>query len=246
MTQPTRSALEILAQFVSVVGSVPDHDTSFVCQACLGPVNGFQQCYGCNKLFTVAPQGLRGRVVPMTIVTNPSLWYHRFTGYKNGHATFHLHLSALSAAYLNSHETDLTRLLGGSVTRIVVVPSTHGKPFSTLPLAGVVRQSVRFRDLLVDAVNHIPGTEIGRQEYNPSALHVRADLVRDQRVVVIEDLWVSGAKAVSTAGAVLQAGAVCVAILPLGREVRPSALYCPGEYVAKTKGPFDIRHWPRE
>jgi hypothetical protein len=181
----------------------------------------------------------------MTIVLNPSLWYRRFVGYKNGDAEAHNALAALCSAYLAAHQDDLSTILGGPMTRITVVPSSRGRPFASQPLAGVLRRSVRYRDFLVEGLTYQPGGTIGRQEYKPAAYQVNIAAVRDQRVVLVEDLWVSGAKAVSAAGAVLEAGAHGVVILSMAREVRPDSDYCPQEYVDATGRPFDVDAWPR-
>lgn len=181
----------------------------------------------------------------MTTVENPSLWYRHFVGYKNGNGDHHTDFSALTAAYLEVHQPQLTALLGGEPTAIVVVPSTHGKTFEKLPLANVVRRSARFKELLVDGVSHVPGQVPGRQQYMPEAFKADPKLLSNQRVIVIEDLWVSGSKAVSTGGAVLQAGAKSVLILPIGREVRPSGPYCPQAYIDAMKRPYSVDDWPR-
>jgi hypothetical protein len=62
---------------------------------------------------------------------------------------------------------------------------------------------------------------------------------------LLEDLWVSGAKAVSAAGAALDAGAEAVAILPLCREYRFPSQFTPEEYAAEAAKKFDIASWPR-
>lgn len=113
------------------------------------------------------------------------------------------------------------------------------------PLVRVIRRSVVFRDRLVEGLSYGPGETIGRQEYKPSVYQADLAALRDQRVALIEDLWVSGAKAVSAAGAILEAGAASVVIISIAREVRPDSDFCPEEYVRATEAPFDIDAWPR-
>lgn len=181
----------------------------------------------------------------MSTVMNPSLWYRRLVGYKNGNTEDHTALAALCTAYLAAHGEHLSDMLGGPMDRIVVVPSSRGRPFATHPLASVIRRSVVFRDRLVEGLRYAPGETIGRQEYKPSVYRAIPGTLRRQRIALLEDLWVSGAKAVSAAGAVLDAGADSVVIVSIAREVRPDSDFCPEEYVRATEAPFDIDAWPR-
>ncbi len=239
------SAREHLTSFAGEVGSVPSVSLAFVCKYCLGPAIGYPRCCGCSRLAAAAPHELAARIVPMTTVVNPSLWYRRLVGYKNGVEEHHTALAALTAAYLAAHETDLAHLLGGPIARIVVVPSTRRERSEDHPLARVVRRTKLFRDRFVNGLTYVTGATIARQEYKPSIYSVDAAALRGQRVLLIEDLWVSGAKAVSAAGAVLDAGAASVVITPIAREIRPSTSFCPDEYVQASNVAFDVDAWPR-
>ena len=68
-------------------------------------------------------------------------------------------------------------------------------------------------------LTHIAGQSIGRREYNPAAFAPGPVSVEGERVVLLDDTWVTGATAVSAAGALLRDGATSVAILPLARMV---------------------------
>jgi adenine/guanine phosphoribosyltransferase-like PRPP-binding protein len=208
-------------------------------------VAGYAQCFGCKRLFEVAPESLFGRVVPMSTVINPSLWYGRLINYKNGSDQDHTLVSALIAAYLTAHESRIAELLGGAISRITVVPSTRGRRFAVHPLARAVQRSRFFGERLVNAVTHRLGEQIARQEYKPSIYAIDGAMVAGERVVLIEDLWVSGARAVSAAGGLLEAGAASVVILPIAREIRTSTPFCPEEYVNAVKARYAIDTWPR-
>jgi hypothetical protein len=238
------SARDLVSQWATEIGSVPPTHLSFVCPTCLGPVIGYNQCYGCNRLFGAAPSPLRGQVVPMSTVKNPSLWYGRLVNYKNGDDKAHTLVSALITAYLTSHKPDIEQLLMGEISRIAVVPSTRGRQFNLHPLARAVQRSRLFGPLLSNALSHVPGSVIGRQEYKPAIYSADASQVRGERIVLIEDLWVSGARAVSAAGALLEAGAESVAVLPVAREVRPSTPFCPQEYVDQVAAAYNVDRWP--
>jgi phosphoribosylpyrophosphate synthetase len=181
----------------------------------------------------------------MSVVINPSLWYGRLVNYKNGSDHDHTLVSALIAAYLAAHESRISDLLGGPVSRIAVVPSTRGRRFVVHPLARAVQRSRLFGQRLVDAVRHRSGEVIARQEYKPSIYAIEAGTVAGERVVLIEDLWVSGARAVSAAGALLEARATSVVVLPIAREIRTSTPFCPEEYVNDVNRPYAVDAWPR-
>lgn len=241
------SAAEVLASVRAEIGSVPHVSLDFVCPVCLGPVGDYPQCYGCKRLFDAAPLVLAGRIVPMSAVANPSPWYGRLVRYKNGHAESHTVVSALAALYLTANEQHLASLLGGPISQIAVVPSTRGKSFEQQPLAGTIRRSVTFRDRLANVLSHRSGVTIARQEYKPSYCKVDVAAVRGERIVLIEDLWVSGAKAVSAAGALMDGGAASVIVVAVAREIRPSSPFC-GEdhpYLAEMGKQYDVNAWPR-
>jgi len=162
----------------------------------------------------------------MSAVANPSPWYGRLVRYKSGNDESHTVVSALATLFLTAHEQRLATLLGGPISQIAVVPSTRGRSFDQQPLAGTIRRSVAFRDRLANVLSHRSGVTIGRQEYKPAFCEVDIARVRGERIVVVEDLWVSGAKAVSAAGALLEAGAASVVVVAVAREIRPSSPFC--------------------
>jgi predicted amidophosphoribosyltransferase len=167
--------------------------------------------------------------------------------YKHGNPENHTALAALMTRYSNAHDQDIQKLLGGPASQIAVVPSTRGRSFASHPLASAVARSLPLHERLVDVLTHVEGATITRQEYKPSIFRVDSPSVRGERLVLVEDLWVSGSKAVSAAGALLEAGAQSVVILPVAREIRPSSPFC-GEdhpYVEAMRAPYVIESWPR-
>ncbi len=156
-------------------------------------------------------------------------------------------LAALMTRHFGAHEDKFRELLGGPVSQIAVVPSTRGRLFAAHPLARAVARSVPLSERLADVLAHVEGATIARQEYKPSIFNVDSRAVRGERIALIEDLWVSGSKAVSAAGALLDAGAESVLILPVAREIRPSSPFC-GEdhpYLEAMRTPYVVEAWPR-
>ncbi len=239
------SAREIVAANAAIIGSVPALGQAHVCDLCLGPVVGYTRCIGCKRLFADSPHSLRGRVVPMSTANNPSPWYSAIVNYKNGSTASHTLVAALIATFVAQHTEKLNALLGGDFTQVVVVPSTRGRAFDVHPLPKAIRRIVALKDRLSNSLFHVPRSTIGRQEYKPSIFTVDTPAVAGGRILLIEDLWVSGAKAASGAGALLQAGASSVVILPVVREYRSATDFCSESYAADAAVPYVIGRWPR-
>lgn len=55
--------------------------------------------------------------------------------------------------------------------------------------------------------------------YGPARFRADEDVVAGGRIVLLEDLWVSGRTWISAAGALVDAGAEAVAIMPIARRV---------------------------
>jgi len=228
------------------LGSVPHSSSDFVCKLCLGPVSDFfTHCYGCNKLSETAPAGLWRHVVPMTTALNPSSWYSRLVAYKTVGGESMLVLAALTSVYLTAHRSHLSSLLGGNPSVITVVPSTRGRPFEQHPLPRALRLATALRDHVIRAVSFVPNATIGRQEYKPSVFRADKDTVAGGRIVLIEDTWVSGSKALSAAGALLEAGAAAVVVVPIAREIRPGFWGADHPYLQSSRSPYDVNFWPR-
>lgn len=181
----------------------------------------------------------------MSIAGNPGKWYSSLRNYKHGSKNDHTLISALIAAFLTAHHHRIQAILGGTISHVVVVPSTRGRPFSEQPLVAAVKRSALFGARLLDGLTHIHGAAIAPQQYKPEAFTAYPKLVRGERIVLIEDLWVSGATAISGAGALLDAGAHSVVIVPVARQIRSDDGFCPTEYVHLTTSGYDVDAWPR-
>lgn len=104
----------------------------------------------------------------------------------------------------------------GGPSAVAAVPSGRGRP-GAHPLAGLARSCT---GLPVVRLAIVP-REVHGRGVNPG--WVRAgDPVAGADLLVLEDLWVSGGSAQSTAAALKLAGAHRVAIVVLGRHVNPA------------------------
>ena len=126
-------------------------------------------------------------------------------------------LRAMLAGFLPGHDGEVwraARMPTGPVA-VAVVPSGQGRP-GAHPLAGLVRDCV---GLPVVRLSLRPG-EIHIRGVNPGWLRVHTPVTGGD-ILVVDDTWVSGGSAQSTAAALKLAGARRVAIVVLGRHVNP-------------------------
>ncbi len=241
---------EILAQAAGILGSVPKLDNfGSVCRCCLGPVNEYEMCHACHMLFRNAgvPEVFQKCVVPITAAINPSPWYTRLQTYKTLQKEHGALIASLVYEYTMTHQGKIRSALGGDPSFITVVPSKRGVDFEHQPLRLALARVRPLADALVEAVRFKRTETLGRKEYKPSAFRA-SEKTTGKRVVLIEDTWVTGATALSSAGCLLEAGAESVLILPVARMVEASFWAKDHPYLVAMKRPFDPHDpdgWPR-
>lgn len=230
---------------------VPHEDDENVCRLCLGAVSGtYSQCFNCYELLrrSEAPMSLRGRVVPMSIARNPGAWYSMLQSYKKGAwREYAPVVASLAYEWLSAHEAKLRGLLGGDVDLLTIVPSK--KPavnFETQHLRLALGLVKPLEQRLVNTLACVDPAAYGRTKYAPEMFRARHDAVSGKRIVLIEDTWITGATAVSAAGALLDAGAHSVVVAPIARDFRVQFHTTDHPYLARIATKFDVRHWPRD
>ncbi|MEW5926837.1 MAG: hypothetical protein AB1941_05105 [Gemmatimonadota bacterium] len=182
----------------------------------------------------------------MTVAADPSPWYTRLATYKTFGAQHRALLASLIYTYLAKHEAEIAAALGGGPDYLTIVPSTRGLPVEKQPLRGVLRMVQPLEERFQPVLTHVPGCAVPRNGYRPECFTADPADVDGTRALVIEDTWVTGAKAVSAAGALLDAGAASVLILPVARRVQPgSGFHRPDHpYFTAIQRPYDISFWP--
>jgi hypothetical protein len=133
---------------------------------------------------------------------------------------------ALFADFLSAGAGALVEVAGGPIGLVLPVPST-ARPASPLE---------RVEGLAADAARALPGARWSPEDLCRGAAptgHMRPDAgafavaaaarrrVRGARAVLLDDTYVSGARAQSAAAALRGAGARATVIVPLGRVLRP-------------------------
>jgi hypothetical protein len=106
--------------------------------------------------------------------------------------------------------------MSGGPSAVAVVPSGQGRP-GAHPLVGLVRSCVALPMVRLS----IAPREIHTRGVNPGWVRVD-DPVGGADMLVVDDTWVSGGSAQSTAAALKLAGARRVAVVVLGRHVNPA------------------------
>jgi adenine/guanine phosphoribosyltransferase-like PRPP-binding protein len=127
-------------------------------------------------------------------------------------------LRLLLAAFLADHGPAVWAAaeMRGGPSAVAVVPSGQGRP-GAHPLVGLVRSCAGLRMVRLS----VAAREIHTRGVNPAWVLVR-DPVAGSDVLVVDDTWVSGGSAQSTAAALKLAGARRVAVVVLGRHLNPA------------------------
>jgi predicted amidophosphoribosyltransferase len=176
------------------------------------------KCPTCVEALTVLPR--LAPMLPITLFAKPSPMRDALTEYKcAGGARQVDALAGMLAAFLDQHGTSLVHYFGSEWDIVVPVPSTQGRSGNAVAqvLAGAgVHASHRLRPT---------GTPGQHRRYDLS-LFVAAPAASAGRVLLVEDAYVSGARAQTAAATLRAAGTGVAGILALGRRVNPDFNDC--------------------
>jgi hypothetical protein len=180
-------------------GTIP---RTHACIVCHGPA-AKTLCGACARLtMHGAPTYLT--VHPLTTALRPSRWYEILRTYK----TTHPEHAWLLASILSARRPALCAPAG---VRVTIVPSTrHPAPHPLLRVVQAVLPGVT-------ANVHYRGGGMRRCAYEPDAFTTTG--VARQHILLLDDLWVSGARMMSVAGALIRDGAASVQLIPIARHV---------------------------
>ena len=209
-----------------------------VCRRCRGPGRG-GLCTSCRRI-----PGLLDAVVPISwsVAGSPiSLELRRYKDDPSEAARSEATrgLGAVLERFLRGHEACVAAAAGvGAFAVVTVVPARATRVGARGHLAALVRGCpsvrARMRRALVPGGGAAPARRFCPERFRSEvALHGEA-------VLLIDDVWTSGASAQSAACALRRAGAGRVALVVIGRHVHPTPGGTGLEWAAST--PFD---WSR-
>ena len=199
-----------------------------MCGFCCGPSGPHAVCFACRRVgrrlgLALAP------VFPVRLCPLPGPLYTVLMGYKEApvreaRRRFGPMVRALVEEYVSSHAACVAAAAGGPGDVVLPVPSS-ARPGGS-PLCGVEGLGSACAPLgdWTPRLLARAGAPIGHMRPARGAFEVPAALapaVAGRRAVLLDDTYVSGARAQSAAGALRQAGARSVVIVALGRVLRP-------------------------
>jgi predicted amidophosphoribosyltransferase len=209
----------------------PAGSTSESCRLCHLPVGSTQPiCLAC----ATQPNHLDA-VVPITYAPRGGPVYEALRQYKNARLLQHgtcasVWIAGLLWRFLERHESCLARAAGTQrFDFVTTVPS--GSPERDARRANLRTVAAACGPIAGRYLALLRPTGRGRwgRAYDPDR-YTSTDprRIRSRAILLIDDLWVTGGHAQSAAHALREAGAAHVALLPIGRYLRPDWPAGPG------------------
>jgi hypothetical protein len=203
---------------------------------CCGPTSsGFAHCFACRTAARLLNLPL-APVIPAHLCPVPGPLYAVLMGYKESpvdeaRRRFTRRVLELFGAFFAEHGRCVMRAIGGEVDLVLPVPSSSRPGRAPLErvcgLAELVASARAVGGRWAPSLLERADGSIGHMRANSAAFAVPApsrSAVAGARVLLIDDTYVSGARAQSAAAALRLAGARLVLIAPLGRILRPDRL----------------------
>jgi hypothetical protein len=200
---------------------------------CGGPTNpGFAHCFACRAAARLLKLPL-APVVPAHLCPVPGPLYAVLMGYKESpvdeaRRRFTRRVLQLFGTFFAEHGDCVIRAVGGEVDLVLPVPSSSRPGRAPLErVNGLAELIVSTRGVggrWAPSLLERAGGVIGHMRANSGAFAVpppSRSAVSGARVLLLDDTYVSGARAQSAAAALRLAGAHAVGIAPLGRVLRP-------------------------
>jgi hypothetical protein len=203
------------------------------CRTCLGPAGaGFGRCYQCELALSAAGGLLADVVAPTGYAVRGGQLAEDLRRYKSDRASAAEAVAAAGrlherlAAFLADQGWSVWAAAGMTAgpQAFAVVPSGQGRT-GAHPLVGLVRSCVGLplvRLAVVAPESHSRGVNPGWVRVADRAGGGALLVAGGADVLVVDDTWVSGGSAQSTAAALKLAGARRVAVVVLGRHVNPA------------------------
>lgn len=220
-----RTVDEVSAPYANYLVRVPPSGSG-VCPVCHSDCGDYPTCWACQEARRVlGAESVADIVAVLSMAPKNEQLARELASYKHANVPagvrerMSIGLAAVLWKWLGLHQ----RCIGGEIgvdrfDVITTVPSTSGRIEHPLPhlVSGVVVGSDRrYRDLLVRA-----RVDLDQRAQASDRFRATTDLT-GATVLVIDDVWTTGAHAQSAAAALKVAGASGVAVLAIGRWLNP-------------------------
>lgn len=191
-----------------------------ICRVCWGFIDpGFDTCYKCGH----QPDSLDA-MVPITYSEHLGQIHLALRNYKDGGSSAirrhdAIRLAAILWRFLSEHETCVARAAGaGHFDLVTVVPSSSPERDKHSAFAGLTGWVEPIKSRLQRTLE--PTGEVEGREFAVNRFKATADL-SGASVLLLDDTWATGGHAQSAAHALVTAGAQKVALVVIGRHIRP-------------------------
>lgn len=196
------------------------------CAVCHGPSGSrFDICFCCRRLAHQLGRPL-APVVPVSVVAVPSPLHAALRGYKDGAVAEARHrfaslVASLLDGFVARHGGCLERMMEGPVDLVVPIPPTRRRGEAPVARLGAGHWATRVRPALVRGPGPLGHLRASRHGFSLAAGPAVSELP-GCRAVLLDDVLTTGARAQSAAATLADAGADAVAVLVVGRAVRPA------------------------
>jgi hypothetical protein len=194
-------------------------ETANVCSVCLTFTQGFDTCYPCGHRRRAA-----NGVLAISYSPHLGQLHAALRGYKEGWASsrrFTVELAAVLWRFLARHESCLARRVGvDGFPLVTTVPSSDANRDAAHPLHEIVGQLVGLTAGRFERLLRPSGVEVEKRTVDARKYQAEREL-DGEPVLLIDDTWTTGASAESAAHVLKAAGAGTIAVLVIGRHLRP-------------------------
>jgi predicted amidophosphoribosyltransferase len=203
-----------------------------VCRTFIDPEH--ERCYPC----AFQPDNLDA-VVPITYSENLGQVHTALRNYKDGKSptvrrNAAIRLAAILWRFLREHEACVAYAAGvDGFDLVTIVPSSNpqrDEQSALRELAGWIKPTESRMHQLLEPTGKVEGREFNADRFRPTSE------LSDESVLLLDDTWTTGGHARSASHALHEAGASKVALVVIGRHIRPD--YEPVEGSGETCNDF--------
>jgi predicted amidophosphoribosyltransferase len=194
-----------------------------VCDVCHGSPNpGWDRCFSCAQTVRQVSRPVE-LIVPITLCEAMGQMHHVLRSYKDSpdqgvRTTMRLRIAALLYRFLATHRNCIVNAAGYDWDVITTVPSSTGRA-GAHPLELVIQHITPVEREHATLLRRGSG-QLGHNRASDDGYEVTQH-VNGRSVLLVDDTFTSGARGQSAASALQVAGARVVAMVPIGRYIRP-------------------------